>query len=227
MYFIHKLHKQIAYFLSNPFVDDGMIELMKWVGLVLMTLDHTNKFVFDSGFPLMSDAGRLAFPLFACVLAYNLSRPGLYEREHYQSIIKRLLIFGIAATPFFYLLIGPWPLNILFTLCLATVIVRLWIQRNDWAILVFLIGGSLVEYVWIGLWVTVSAYWFFKEKSTNWFLCFIASLITLCVINQNIYALLVIPILFMASRIRISVSRSKWAFYTFYPVHLAVIWVIS
>ncbi|WP_337249424.1 TraX family protein [Xanthomonas translucens] len=46
-------------------------ELLNWMALLLMTGDHVAKLLGDGCFPVVSELGRIAFPLFALVLAYT------------------------------------------------------------------------------------------------------------------------------------------------------------
>jgi len=40
-------------------VADGTLEALKWLGLVLMTLDHVNKFLLAEKLPVIFEAGRV------------------------------------------------------------------------------------------------------------------------------------------------------------------------
>lgn len=82
-------------------IPNGTVEALKWLALLLMTGDHINKYLFNGTMPLLFNAGRLALPLFAFVLAYNLARPGTLERGVYVRAMKRLALFGLLATPSF------------------------------------------------------------------------------------------------------------------------------
>ena len=75
-------------------VSDGTIEALKWIGLVVMTSDHVNKYLFNATLPGLFEAGRLCLPLFVFVLAYNLARPGTLASGAYLRTLKRLAIFG-------------------------------------------------------------------------------------------------------------------------------------
>ena len=66
-------------------LSDGAAEAMKWLGLILMTADHAQKYGLMPTVPGVYEAGRMAFPLFGIVLAYNLARvqsrdPTVYVR---------------------------------------------------------------------------------------------------------------------------------------------------
>lgn len=70
--------------------------------------------------PGLSEAGRVAFPLFALVMAYNLAQPGADAVKS----VRRLDTWGLIAQPIHALAFGYWPqLNILltFALCAAAI----------------------------------------------------------------------------------------------------------
>ena len=61
-------------------LSDGAVEAMKWLGLILMTADHAQKYGLIPAVPGVYEAGRLAFPLFGIVMAYNLARGRSHDR---------------------------------------------------------------------------------------------------------------------------------------------------
>ena len=85
-------------------VQDGTIEALKWLGVVLMTLDHINKYFFNATLPGVFELGRLTMPIFGFVLAYNLARPGCLAKGVYGRTMKRMALYGLLATPFY----TPW-----------------------------------------------------------------------------------------------------------------------
>ena len=58
-------------------LSSGTLEALKWLALLLMTLDHVNKHLLHASVPELFAAGRLTLPLFGFVLGYNLARPGV------------------------------------------------------------------------------------------------------------------------------------------------------
>ena len=54
-------------------LSSGSLEALKWLALLLMTLDHVNKHLMHASVPELFAAGRLALPLFGFVLGYNLA----------------------------------------------------------------------------------------------------------------------------------------------------------
>ena len=82
-------------------LSDGAVEAMKWIGLILMTADHAQKYGLMPAVPGVYEAGRLALPLFGIVLAYNLARVQSHDRAVYLRVLTRLLVYGaIASIPF-------------------------------------------------------------------------------------------------------------------------------
>ena len=82
-------------------LSSGALEALKWLALLLMTLDHVNKHLLHASVPELFAAGRLALPLFGFVLGYNLARPGALVGGVYSRTARRLALFGsIASVPF-------------------------------------------------------------------------------------------------------------------------------
>jgi hypothetical protein len=128
---------------------------MKWLSLVLMTLDHVNKYLLQYRLAALFAMGRSAMPLFAFVLAYNLARPDALAGGALWRTARRLLGYGRAASvPVMALreAHGWWPLNIMFTLLVAACVIGLLGRGGRLgsasAVVVFLVGGALVDYFW-------------------------------------------------------------------------------
>jgi TraX protein len=97
-----------------------------WAALVLMVLDHVNKYRYAEKLPVIFQLGRIDMPMFGFVLAYNLARPDALARGVHGRMMYRLTLMGLAASPMFIILNGMyvtanawWPLNILFMLLLV------------------------------------------------------------------------------------------------------------
>lgn len=208
----------------------GTLEALKWIGLAAMLGDHVNKALFGDTLPVLSELGRVAFPLFALVFGYNLARENPQWAQAYRRSLVRLLGFGLLAFPFSVLAFQRWdlmPLNILFTLAVGLGLV--WcIRRNDIAgaligSLLFLGGGALVEFYWPGLLLIVACWASFARPSLATQLGALASLTLLALVNGNFYALLALPVVWLVSRFDLELPRNRWVFYVFYPAHLAVL----
>ena len=214
-------------------IADGTIEAFKWLGLVLMTIDHVNKYLFNETNTAAFAAGRIAMPIFTFVLAYNLARPGTLVCGVYQRTALRLVVFGLLATPVFMalggLLAGVYPLNIMFTLLAGTAVLYL-IERGAkvGAVAAFVVGGAVVEFWWptVGFCLAVWLY----VRAPSWrslgLGLGLACCASLWVINGNLWALASLPIFLLATRVDLTLPRARWAFYAYYPLHLSALWLI-
>ena len=219
-------------YLTNPprlTLSDGSLEALKWIGLVLMTGDHANKFLLKGSQVHLFEAGRVALPLFAFVLAYNLARPSALSRGSYRRTIKKLAIFGLISMPACAVLgglaAGWWPLNILFTLLVAAFTMSLLDRGNKTtAILCFLLGGFLVEYLWFGIALCIPVWCYCKRPGWVSLLLILLSYAALTVINGNLWAFAALPMILLASSFNKPMPRLRWFFYFYYPAHL---WVLS
>ncbi len=223
-----------CYTLPRLFVSDGTIEAMKWLALILMTGDHINKYLFNETLPFLFETGRMAMPLFVFVLAYNLARPGIYKSGAYLRIMTRLTIFGLLATPAFIalggLLDGWWPLNIMFALLIITATLYVIEYRTvggyATAAVVFLVGSAFVEFWWPAVLFGLAVWWYCKRPGLMPLTLALESLASLWFVNGNLWALAAVPVILLLSRIDLRMPRLRWAFYGYYPIHLAALWLI-
>lgn len=204
------------------------IEAIKWFALVLMVLDHTNKYLLHESNSILFALGRLCMPLFGYVLAYNLARQEKLNTEITGRICKRLLITGLISTPIFIqlggLAFGWWPLNIMFTLLVATVVIQaIELRRYFIAFILFVALGLFVEFWWFGIGFIVAAWLNIKKPSAIRFSSMVVMCCSLAVVNQNHWALAALFVVILAQYPLLEIKRLKWAFYALYPAHLAIL----
>ncbi|WP_369981786.1 TraX family protein [Xanthomonas bundabergensis] len=219
-------------------------ELLKWIAVILMTGDHVAKVLDDGYIPVVSELGRVAFPLFAMVLAYNLAQPGADVLKS----VRRLLLWGIVAQPVHGLAFGYWvPFNVLLSFALAAAVI--WsVQQRQWTLLgmCVLVAPLLVDYSWAGLALVLASWWLFLPQAAAqqtadaapptpgrfdrwgmfrpWRIVLLAlSFGLLCWYNGNGWALLAIPLLAVLARRHFPIPRTRWAFYLYYVGHLALL----
>lgn len=206
----------------------GGRELLKWLALVLMTGDHVNKVLFSGSFQWLSELGRVAFPVFAVVLAYNAAvdaRPGTSGRA-----IRRLLVAGAIVQPFHALAFGYWlPVNVLFSLALGLYVCTArsaWAALTAWAVL-----GLFVDYQWTGPALMLGArLWFGARTLTGHVVAAVAlgaAYGALCLYNGNCWALLSVPLLFVLGRLDVRLPRVRWVFLGYYVAHLVALAAIA
>lgn len=213
-------------------LSDGMVETLKWLGLILMTGDHINKYLFNGTLPMLFEIGRLALPLFVFVLAYNLARPHALECGVYRRTIIRLMVFGGLATPAFITLGGIrfggfWPLNIIFTLLTFTVTAYL-IEKGRFfsAGLVFLVGGGLGEFLWPAIVLGLAIWSYCKRPSLMAVTAALIACASLWFTNHNMWALAALPAIQLATHFNLRVPRLRLFFYGYYPLHLILLLLI-
>lgn len=197
-------------------------EVLKWLAVVLMTCDHVAKVVYGGYVPGLSEAGRVAFPLFAAVMAYNLAQPG----ADVVKSIRRLGMWGLIAQPVHALAFGYWlPLNILLTFALAAAAIYAAGQRK-WVVLAFAAAvlPTFVDYQWAGVGFVLLAWLAFRRRQ-YWLL--VPAFAAICWFNGNLWALAAIPVVLGLSRLVWPVPRGRWAFYCYYVAHLACIGLLA
>ena len=211
-------------------ISDGSLETLKWVGLVLMTGDHVNKYLLQDTSATLYALGRMVMPLFGFVLMANLARPGAFEAGMHLRVMRRLAVFALLATPAFVRLVGWWPLNMLVTLGLATLIV--WLLERGGAMarvaasIAFLIGGALVEFWWPALLCCLGAWGFARRPDAVRMLLWVLATASLVIVNGNFSALGALPLILGARHVDIPLRRCRWVFYAYYPAHLSLIAVV-
>jgi len=216
-------------------VESGTLEALKWLGLVLMTADHVNKYLLHDAIPALFAAGRLAVPLFSFVLAYNLARPSSLAKGVYGRVARRLAIAGVLASIPFIGLGGLvwewWPLNVMFMLLASTGVMAL-LERGGAprlivAALLFVLGGAMVEFWWPAVAMTLAAWRYTRRPTWTSLIVWVAATAALYVINRNVWALAALPLIFLAPQLSITMPRMRHVFYVFYPLHLLVLWIIT
>ena len=93
----------------------------QWLALATMTLDHLVRYVFPAAWELGwagSSLGRIAFPLFAAMVAWH----GLFNTRNPLRYARRILVIGLAAQLPYMLMpraSDAFLLNVCFTLALG------------------------------------------------------------------------------------------------------------
>ena len=196
----------------------GTREALKWLALLFMTGDHVAKVVHGGYVPVVTELGRIAFPLFALVMACNLAQPG----ADLHKSMRRLILWGVLAQPLHAWAVGAWlPVNILLTFALAAVAIQALAQDRPWWLL--LAAGVLpffVDYRWAGVGLIVLCWIAFRHRV--WWLP-LPGLAAVCAINGNGWALLAVPLAGVMARWPVPIPRARWWFYVYYVGHLGVL----
>ena len=211
-------------------LSDGSVEAMKWLGFILMTADHAQKYGLMPAVPGVYEGGRVAFPLFGIVLAYNLVRVQNHDRAVYVRVLTRLLCCGaLASVPFIALGglgFGWWPLNCMATLAVAVCIMSvIEARRPFWksrAAALFLLGGALVEFWWPGVALCIGA-WLYCTHPAGGAAIMVSRDRRPHVDQRQLVACASFAVLAgMPTVVTIEIPRASRFFYLYYPAHLAV-----
>jgi len=207
------------------------LEAAKWIAIVSMTIDHYGK-IFDPPFYLATHIiGRIAFPLFAWIIATRLAlSPELGSRY-----LLRLLPWALVSQPV-YMLVGHawWDGNILITLALGVgvhlainaikrdrkirvlaLIVALLLPALfvDFGLVGVLMIPLIAQMATGGAWAAGPAGVLANASFTPPFLPFPAW-----------FALLATPVALLSIQLRLRLYRlPTQLFYAYYPAHLLVL----
>ncbi|MBK5377164.1 conjugal transfer protein TraX [Pseudomonas sp. TH43] len=106
---------------------DGALDLLKWLALLSMLLDHLRYVGFSADWLYVP--GRLAFPWFCLAMAANLSRAGARKTE--WRYLGWLLVFSaVSEIPYRLYIPDPDTLNVMPTLALGLLVTRGWQDQS-------------------------------------------------------------------------------------------------
>lgn len=202
---------------------------IKILAAVFMVMDHVC-YLFMPEFLILHFVGRLSFPLFAWLLAKGA--------KHTQNVYRygsRLLITAIISQPIYSFIFQRLSFNILFTLVLGLVMLRLvkrcpqlWQQLTITGLCAAVAESLDFSYGAYGIGVIFLMSLTDKLKPRIWLLYWcifhlIFLIIPLHSIFQN-WAIFAGLIVFQFNGKQ--GSRARW-FYVFYPAHLIILGIIN
>ncbi|MGI0486744.1 TraX family protein [Pantanalinema rosaneae CENA516] len=198
---------------------------IKLLAAILMLVDHIGA-VFFPGIVIFRIIGRFSFPLFILLLV-----DGEKHTHHFGQYCLRLLILGILSQPIVWLLFLATHWNILFTLLLGLLGLRLVRIFPEWRLIIWLIGSAIaqllnLEYGAYGI-VAIALIHNFR-MSVIWWAGWIGLHLGLLLIYPN-FAIAQLPAIFVPFVLEVANHRrgqkARW-FYLFYPLHLFGLWLI-
>jgi hypothetical protein len=215
---------------------DGQLEALKWLALASMFTDHIGRLLL--GYSTQSwvfAAGRLAFPLFAAVLALNLARAGDRPARAARTALRLFAWGAVAYVPAVWARGDPLMFNVMGTLGLGAACC--WALAADgrlWQRVLVLAGAGLAAlHVEFGLpGVLLVAGVFLAATRPGVGTALVAAMLLAMVGWHNanfggaaalLGTLASAVALLVARAFTLRVMRLKWVFYAVYPVHLAVI----
>ena len=200
------------------------IELMKWVGLAAMLVEHVAHFALGvtNGWPFV--VGRLAFPLFTIALAVGCAQKTIPEL---REVAARLFAWGMVAAISGMLVRQPVPLNVLFTFALGVVlhVVTRGFHVGRWLVgAVVLFAAMFVEYKALGvIAVAVALHGAREDRPASQCGWIALSLLLIASVKFNASAILALPAVFLINLGRIELPRVRGGFYWAYAGHWVVL----
>lgn len=212
-------------------------EMLKGIACITMLIDHVGA-VFFPQYIFLRVIGRIAFPIYCFLLA-----EGVFHTRNSKRYLGRLLIgLVLAEVPFELLFYGEFTgfhQNVMFTLTLGAGML-LWMKRTGWRIVplavCFLVSRYMyadygqwgIALIWVfGVSGDVPKRWVFQLLGTGGVFYLMNSVPIpvggIEVPIQMFGLLAMVPIMMYSGKKTISSKAVQWAFYLFYPVHLAVL----
>ena len=210
---------------------------MKIIACIFMLIDHIGSVLFPDVI-VFRVIGRIAFPLFAFLIAY-----GAAKTRNIYKYFARLLIFAFISQIAISLTswnISLYPLNIFFTLAagvLSIILIRLTIEKKNplfpVALAVLLISALLIpfDYGIAGILLIVML-WAAPQMT---YLTRTASLLVFNVLltffgtgNIQWFSIAALLFIFFFKDEHLKIPKwERWAFYVFYPLHLVILHLIN
>jgi hypothetical protein len=201
-----------------------------------MTIDHINDILYSDTL-FLHIIGRLAFPLFAYLIAL-----GIESTKKPKKYMVTLLSFALISQIPYFLAFGIQPferLNILFSLFLGALTVYFFNKRSPLAFVPLLLSILLMTEGSYYVVLTVVCMKLLKDKLKLGFLALFALNIQFLIIpDTQVLSLFAVPLILLHVKgwlkkeilipeNSLAYSIRKYAFYAYYPLHLALLFLIK
>lgn len=210
----------------------GQQEALRWVAIVAMVSDHLAVVLLEPGvgYPLRV-VGRVAWPLFAFLVAYNVVARGVDPARYLRPLLAWLLPAQLA----WWLAFGGSGFNVLATLLLGVVAMAVLERGHGWWPWLGVVGlavvGELagVEYGAVGVLLPLAFAWALRLPGLE---ALIVATVAVAAQNWPWSAwpggLLSLVLVVVAVRGGLpGLPRApRWVAWSFYPAHLAVLVVV-
>ena len=221
--------------LFPKFFDSGR-ELLKWIAVATMTADHVGVVLFPD-LEVLRFIGRFSFPLFAYLLVL-----GVENTSNIRNYFIRLFSFALISQVPFFLALDNEPfelLNIFFTLACGLTFLHFFKKNSVFAIVPILVSLFLpFDYGVYGIAVIGCMYMLRANPKFGVAGLVVVNLLFLWPFNNQFFSIAAIPLVFLHNRGSLNLTEGppkkleiplwrKYFFYVYYPVHLALLYVIN
>ena len=202
---------------------------LKIIACILMAIDHVGAIMFPD-IDLYRIIGRLSFPIFAFLLT-----EGYVHTRNLKKYFIRLFIFAIIPQIPYSLAFGIDILNIFFTLFFGMLAILVDDKINNvykkWGLILGIVVISELLHMDYGYYGIIMIF-LFKKYKDNWK----NLVITLILLNISIYPIWNLQVFSLGALPLIKIYKKKigfmnkfvkYGFYSFYPLHILVIYLIN
>lgn len=210
-------------------------EILKWIAIITMTIDHIGAVLYPD-LQILRIIGRISFPLFAYLLVL-----GMETTRNVRNYFIRLFVFALISQIPFSLAVGfdPLSLNIFFTLSFGLLFVHFF-KKNSWIAFIPIFFSFLlpIDYSIYGMAIIGCMYILNKNMKFGASLLILLNGIFLLPWNNQFLSLLALPLIILHNtdifvsmkntnnEFRIPLWR-KYFFYIYYPLHLSILFIIN
>ena len=199
---------------------------LKIIALLAMTIDHIGVQLFPD-VTILRIIGRLAFPIFAYMIA-----EGAKYTKNRKKYLFTILFTALICQSVYYFVQRSTDQCILVTFSLSIILIyaldckKIFISALALFACFFITNIVNVDYGFVG--VTVPVFIYLAKHKTEKLVAATISLILLSFVQGGIqwFSLSAIPLLALYNNERGKLNL-KYLFYIYYPLHLAVIYLIS
>jgi len=215
-------------------------ELLKIIAIVTMVSDHVGKILYPD-LLLLQIIGRLSFPLFAYLVVL-----GVESTKKPRKYMATLFSFAVIAQFPYFLAFGIQPfdrLNVLFSLFLCAVTIYFYNKRSPLALVPLLLSIILMTEGSYYVVLTAVGMKLLTDNPKIGALALLALNLQFLFIPDlesriQILSLLTVPLIFLHIKgwlkkeifipeNSLAYSTRKYSFYIFYPLHLALLFLIT
>ncbi|KJS23357.1 MAG: hypothetical protein VR72_01620 [Clostridiaceae bacterium BRH_c20a] len=195
-------------------------DLLKIIAIFSMTIDHIG-WLFFPELTLLRIIGRFAFPIFA----YQITL-GYQKTKNIYDYMLRLFVFSIISQiPYMLLTDG---LNIFFTLLIGLIMIYLKDKTNTIVGFFPLVLTYITDFDY-GVYGLLVIYGFYIFKDNKFKLAISMAFLTIIFsiyyrIPTQAFSMLALPLIFYEFKKGITIN--KYAFYSYYPLHLLILGLI-
>jgi hypothetical protein len=211
-------------------------ELLKWIAIITMAIDHIGAVLYTE-LTVLRIIGRLSFPLFAYLLIL-----GIENTRNIRNYFVRLFVFAFISQVPFFLALGFEPFgyfNIFFTLSSGLAFVYFFKKISPITLVPVLASSVLpFDYGIYGI-AMIGCMQIMKENiKFGVAALFLLNALFLVPWNIQFLSLLALPFILLHKKGYLKIEREtnekvsyplwrKYSFYIFYPLHLALLYIIK